>query len=38
MDSLTLIGVFALVLIIVGGVSASLMAKRNDEMHRDHRH
>ena len=32
MDSLTWIGVFGLALVILGGVGASLFAKRNDEM------
>jgi len=31
MDSMTLIGVFGLALVILGGVAASLFAKRNDE-------
>jgi hypothetical protein len=32
MDSLTWIGLFGLALVILGGVAASLLAKRNDEM------
>jgi hypothetical protein len=32
MNSMTLIGVFALALVILGGVAASLFAKRNNEM------
>ena len=32
MSSLTWIGVFGLALIILGGIAASLLAKRNDEM------
>ena len=41
MDSMILIGLFALALIIVGGVGATLLAKRNDEMlhgKQSHRH
>jgi hypothetical protein len=32
MEILTWLGVFGLALIILGGVSATLFAKRNDEM------
>ena len=32
MDSMILIGVFGLAVVILGGVAASLFAKRNDEM------
>ena len=32
MDSLTWIGVFGLALVILGGVAATLFAKRNDEL------
>ena len=32
MDSMTLIGLFGLAVVILGGVAASLFAKRNDEM------
>jgi hypothetical protein len=32
MDSLHLIGLFGLALVILGGVAATLFAKRNDEM------
>jgi len=32
MSPITWIGVFALVLVILGGVGARLFAKRNDEM------
>ena len=32
MNSMTVIGMFALALVILGGVAASLFAKRNDEM------
>ena len=32
MSSMTLIGLFALALVILGGVAATLFAKRNDEM------
>jgi hypothetical protein len=38
MDAMTLIGVFSLALIILGGVSASLLAKRNDEMQSGRHH
>lgn len=38
MDSMTLIGVFGLVLIILGGVGASLLAKRNDGMQSGRHH
>ena len=32
MNTITWLGVFALTLVILGGVGASLFAKRNDEM------
>lgn len=32
MDSLTLLGLFALALVILGGVASTLFAKRNDDM------
>jgi hypothetical protein len=38
MDAMTLIGVFTLALIILGGISASLLAKRNDEMQSGRHH
>ena len=38
MDAMTLIGVFSLALIILGGIGASLLAKRNDEMQSGRHH
>jgi hypothetical protein len=32
MDSLQLIGLFGLTLVVLGGVAATLFAKRNDEL------
>jgi hypothetical protein len=32
MDSLTWLGLFALSLVILGGIAASVLAQRNDEM------
>jgi len=38
MDSLSWIGVFGLTLVILGGVGATLFAKRNDEMQSGEHH
>jgi hypothetical protein len=38
MDSLTWLGVLALALVTLGGVAASLLAKRNDEMQSGRNH
>jgi hypothetical protein len=38
MDSLTWLGLLGLVLIILGGVAASLLAKRNDKMQSGEHH
>jgi hypothetical protein len=39
MDSLTWLGLFGLALVVLGGVAATLFAKRNDELlHQKHPH
>jgi hypothetical protein len=38
MDSLTWLGMLALTLVILGGIGASLLAKRNDEMQSGRHH
>jgi hypothetical protein len=38
MNTITWLGVFALTLVILGGVGASLFAKRNDDMQQGGHH
>lgn len=37
-DAMTLIGIFALALVILGGIASTLFAKRNDEMQSGEHH